>query len=106
MSTNVGRTPADSGAFRAHEEIGPDLRFEGVDAFSCERMLELLVHLMPDGYSITLFDWLDRVPRPLHDVAIRAFRATEMPRVSGVCETELTDYVDRLRGEIRRRLEY
>lgn len=106
MSTHVARRPDESGAFRAHEhaETPPRLRFEEVEAFSRERMLELLVRLTPDGYAIRLFDWLDHVPPDLRDVAVRAFRATETPRVGGVDGGDLVDYVERLRDGIRRRM--
>jgi hypothetical protein len=106
MSTNVARTHAESGAFRASGETAasPRLRFEEVDAFSRDRMLELLVHLLEDGYSITLFDWLDHVPGELRGDAVLAFRATETPRVSEACPEALAEYVERLREEIRRRI--
>lgn len=81
MSTHVARRPDESGAFRAHEhaETPPRLRFEEVEAFSRDRMLELLVHLTHDGYSITLFDWLDHVPGDLRGFAVMAFRASMRP---------------------------
>lgn len=106
MTTREARAPAESGAFRAYEETetSPRLRFEEVAAFSRDRMLELLVHLMPDGFSITLFDWLDHVPGDLRGFAVMAFRATETPRVSEASAEALADYVERLRVEIKRRL--
>lgn len=106
MSTHVARRPDESGAFRAHEhaETPPRLRFEEVEAFSRDRMLELLVRLTPDGYAIRLFDWLDHVPGDLRGFAVMAFRATETPRVSDASPEALADYVERLRDGIRRRM--
>jgi hypothetical protein len=80
-------------------------RLEDVEAFSRDRMLEHLVRLTHDGYSITLFDWLACVPPDLRGVAIQAFRRTDTPRVAGVNFMDLVDYVDRMRETIGRRLE-
>ena len=80
-------------------------RLEEVDAFSRERMLELLVSLRQDGYSITLFDWLASVPPDLRGVAIQAFRRTDAPPASGVGLLDLIDYVERIQARIRTRLE-
>lgn len=101
METTAARARAKSGELAVRDR---DTSIEGVDAFSRDRMLELLVRLTPDGYAIRLFDWLDHVPPDLRDVAVRAFRATETPRVGGVDGGDLVDYVERIRDGIARRL--
>jgi hypothetical protein len=107
MSTNAVRTTAERESFRAHEETptAPRWRFEDVDAFSRDRLLELLVHLTHDGYSITLFDWLATVPEDLQQIATGAFRTTETPSVFRAGPEALVEYVERLRAAIRRRME-
>jgi hypothetical protein len=95
---------AEWDALRAREGSASDENFAMVEAFSRDCMLRILVHLTHDGYSITVFEWLERVPADLRGAAVLAFRATDMPRVTDVSHDDLVEYVERLRAGIRRRV--